>query len=149
MTIGTGTQSKSVVLKYHEPSEARKPPASEAWALYVFKEGENDPVQTVHMQTQSCWLLGREPAVADVLVEHPSCSKQHAVLQFRNVVKTDEFGEEHSRVKLYLLDLESANGTKLNGRDVQPARYVECRTGDIIMLGESTREYVLLLPPKG
>lgn len=33
----------------------------------------------------SCYIFGRDRAVADIPTDHPSCSKQHAVLQFRAV----------------------------------------------------------------
>ncbi|KAL8809087.1 MAG: hypothetical protein Q9223_007962, partial [Gallowayella weberi] len=86
--------------------------------------------------------------VADIPVEHPSASKQHAVLQFRHVIKKDEFGEKRGKVGLYVLDLDSANGTFLNGERVEGRRYVEVRGGDVLRWGESSREYVLLVPPK-
>lgn len=81
-------------------------------------------------------------------IEHPSCSKQHAVLQFRHVVKKDEWGEKKGGVGLYLLDLDSANGSWLNGERVEGRRYVEVRGGDVLKWGESEREYVVLQPPK-
>ena len=90
--------------------------------------------------------MGRESAVVDIPTEHPSCSKQHAVFQFRHVIKKDDWGEKKGRVGLYLLDLESSNGTFLNGNRVEVARYVECRSGDVVKFGESQREYVILLP---
>lgn len=34
---------------------------------------------------QSVYLFGRERRVADIPTDHPSCSKQHSVLQFRRV----------------------------------------------------------------
>lgn len=148
VTIGNGHDAGDIILKYHEPPEARKPPNSEPWNLYIFKGSSDNPLRTISLHTRSCWLLGREDAVADIPVEHPSCSKQHAVLQFRYITKKDEFGDKNSSVKLYLLDLESANGTRLNGEKVAAARYVECLSGDVIKLGHSEREYVLLLPPK-
>jgi smad nuclear-interacting protein 1 len=150
VTVGSGTKGQQdIILKYHEPSEARKPPSSERWVLYVFKGKDADPLTTIPLHTRSCWLLGRETAVADIPVEHPSCSKQHAVFQFRYVVKKDEFGDKKGKVGLYVLDLESANGTMLNGSKVEAARYVECLSGDVVKFGDSEREYVLLLPPKG
>lgn len=148
ITVGSGYNAESVILKYHEPPEARKPPASEPWNLYIFKGASDEPLQTFGLYNRSCWLLGRETAVADIPVDHPSCSKQHAILQFRYITKQDEYGDKKSKVKLYLLDLESANGTRLNGDKVAAARYVECKSGDIIKLGHSEREYVLLLPSK-
>lgn len=48
---------------------------------------------------QSCYLLGRDRTVADIPVEHPSCSKQHAVIQFRLVTKRNEFGDEQRYVQ--------------------------------------------------
>ena len=86
--------------------------------------------------------------MADIPVEHPSCSKQHAVIQFRYIEKRSEFGDRVGKVRPYLIDLESANGTKVNGVEIPKAKYVEIRDGDVVTFGESTREYVVQLPPK-
>lgn len=134
-----------MVLKYHEPSNARKPPASQAWRMYVFKQG--DIVETIDLHEQSCWLFGRDESVVDHLLQHPSCSKQHAVVQFRFVDKTNEFGDRVGAVKPYLIDLESGNGTKLNDDSVPNGRYVELRDADVVTFGFSEREYVVQLPP--
>ncbi|KAK2064090.1 SMAD/FHA domain-containing protein, partial [Colletotrichum caudatum] len=135
----------SIVLKYHEPAEARKPPARDRWRLFVFKGA--DIVDTVDLSARSCWLVGREAAVVDLAPEHPSISKQHAVIQFRHVEKRNEFGDRIGKVKPYLIDLESANGTVLNGDKISDSRYYELRDKDMIKLGHSTREYVLMLAP--
>lgn len=134
-----------IVLKYNEPPEARKPPASQAWRMYIFKS--DDLVDTVPLHTRSCWLIGREAAVTDLLVEHPSTSKQHAVIQFRHSVKVNEFGDRTNVVRPYLLDLESANGTELNGERLEGSRYFEVRDKDMMKIGLSEREYVFMLPP--
>ena len=75
----------------------------------------------------------------DFPTEHPSCSKQHAVLQFRYTEKKNEWGERKGGVKPFVIDLESANGTMVNGEKVPQRRYVEVRSEDVITLGESTR----------
>jgi smad nuclear-interacting protein 1 len=136
----------SIVLKYHEPPEARKPPAKDDWKLFVFKG--TDIVETIELSTRSCWLIGRELSVVDLAAEHPSISKQHAVIQFRYIEKTNEFGDKLGRVRPYLIDLDSANGTSLNKEEIAPSRYVELRDKDMVQFGHSTREYVLMLPPK-
>lgn len=136
----------SIVLKYNEPPESRLPPASAQWRMYVFK-GDQE-LEKLELYTRSCWLFGRERAVVDMPIEHPSCSKQHAVIQFRYTEKRGEFGDRKGGVKPYIIDLDSANGTMLNGEKVDGRRYMELRTGDVLKFGESTREYVLLLPPK-
>lgn len=56
-------------------------------------------LETVELGGRSCWLVGRERMVVDFPVDHPSCSKQHAVIQFRHVVKTNEFGDKDARVR--------------------------------------------------
>ena len=61
-----------VVVKYGEPSEARKPKTK--WRLYVFKGSEELPILYIHRQ--SAYLLGRDRKVADIPLDHPSCSKQ-------------------------------------------------------------------------
>ncbi|KAJ1889338.1 hypothetical protein LPJ66_008083 [Kickxella alabastrina] len=68
-----------VVLKYSEPAEARKP--SGHWRIYVFKDGKDIDMHRV--DTASAYLFGRDRKVADVPIDHPSCSSQHAVLQYR------------------------------------------------------------------
>ncbi|KAE8310048.1 SMAD/FHA domain-containing protein [Aspergillus transmontanensis] len=133
----------TVVLKYHEPPEARKPPAKDPWRLYVFKG--DDLLEVVELNERSCWLIGRENLVVDFPLEHPSCSKQHAALQFRYVEKRNEFGDRIGRVRPYLIDLESANGSAVNGDKIPGGRYVEVRDKDVLKFGLSTREYVLML----
>lgn len=137
-----------IVLKYHEPPEARKPPARDEWRLFVFGGGGGELLDTVALGQRSCWLVGREPAVADLVAAHPSISKQHAVLQFRHRERRDEFGDRKESVRPYLIDLESANGTTLNGEKVPPSRYLELRPKDLIQFAQSSREYVLMLAPK-
>ena len=132
-----------IVLKYHEPPEARLPPAKHDWRMYEFKGEET--ISMTALGSRSCWLVGRETAVCDIAVLHPSCSGQHAVLQFRHVEKRNEFGDRIGKVRLYVLDLESANGTMLNGERIEDRRFVEVRANDVLRFGESTREYVVLL----
>lgn len=144
-TVTAPDGSTSIVLKYHEPPEARKPPPKDAWRLYIFKG--DDLLDTVELGGRSCWLIGKERLVADLPVDHPSCSKQHAALQFRYVEKRNEFGDRDGRVRPYLIDLESSNGTMVNGDAIPPSRYVELMDKDVLKFGLSTREYVLMLPP--
>ncbi|KAI0670761.1 SMAD/FHA domain-containing protein [Trametes maxima] len=134
------TDGTSTVLKYHEPPEARKP--SGGWRLYVFKGKEQ--VDLLHIHRQSAYLVGRDRAVVDIAVEHPSCSKQHAVIQYRQVREKNEFGDVKSAVKPFIIDLESTNGTIVNDETIPTSRYYELMLGDVIKFGESVREYVLL-----
>jgi smad nuclear-interacting protein 1 len=40
-----------------------------------------DAVDLLHIHRQSAYLIGRDRMVTDIPLEHPSCSKQHAVIQ--------------------------------------------------------------------
>jgi smad nuclear-interacting protein 1 len=94
----------------------------------------------------SAFLFGRERKVADIPVDHPSCSSQHAVLQYRLVSMASRDGEPPKRtVKPYIMDLESVNGTYLNGERIEAARYYELRENDMIKFGLSSREYILMV----
>ncbi|RZC34248.1 FHA domain-containing protein DDL, partial [Asbolus verrucosus] len=131
---------RGVVIKYSEPPEARKP--KRRWRLYPFK-GEK-ALQTLYIHRESAYLIGRDRKVVDLPVDHPSCSKQHAALQYRLVPFTREDGTAGKRVRPYLIDLNSANGTYINNKKIEPSKYVELLEKDVIKFGYSSREYVLL-----
>ena len=112
---------RGVVVKYNEPAEARKP--KRRWRLYGFKGDEALPMLPIHRQ--SAYLLGRDRRVADIPVDHPSCSKQHAVLQYRLTEYIRPDGSRGRKVRPYIIDLGSANGTYINNQRIEPQRYVE------------------------
>jgi hypothetical protein len=71
--------------------------------------------------TRTELLVGRNPA-CDVVLDDLSVSRRHAVLRYRDG-------------SWILRDLESTNGTRVNGCDV-----VRCRVepGDLLMLGDAS-----------
>jgi smad nuclear-interacting protein 1 len=150
-----GNVYKGVLLKFREPPEARTPKNTQ-WRLYVFKndaagaEGggankQQQPkiLQTLHIAKQSAYLIGRHADICDICIQHDSCSLQHAVLQYRAVPTTTSTSST-LQCQPYIMDLESTNGTRLNGVRLDPARYYQLKRGDVLQFGASTREYVLL-----
>lgn len=131
---------KGIVIKYSEPPEARIPKTK--WRLYPFKG--DDSLPTMYIHRNSGYLIGRERKIVDIPADHPSCSSQHSVIQFRLVDHMRENGTETRKVKPYLMDLESTNGTFLNNAKVDPRKYYELKEKDVLKFGFSTREYVLL-----
>ena len=148
-------RKNGVVLKYNEPPEARVP--TKKWRLYVFK-GDAPEKEPLHIHRQSCYLFGRDRKVADIPADHPSCSSQHAVLQFRFVERQDADGLALKGQTLpYLIvrapaaqrgrrgalcgsqtrvpnpvgaqDLGSTNGTFLNKEKIEAQRYYELLEG--------------------
>ncbi|XP_055512021.1 smad nuclear-interacting protein 1 [Leucoraja erinacea] len=131
---------RGVVIKYNEPPESRIP--KKRWRLYPFKNDE--PLPVMHIHRQSAYLLGRQRRIVDIPIDHPSCSKQHAVLQYRLVQFTRGDGTTGRRVRPYIIDLGSANGTYLNNQRIEVQRYYELREKDVLKFGFSSREYVIL-----
>jgi smad nuclear-interacting protein 1 len=136
----SGNVYKGVVLKFKEPPEARAP--NTQWRFYVFKKGQKDAIETLHISKQSAYLMGRNIDIADIPMHHPSLSGQHAVLQYRAL--PSKANEGRLSCQPYIMDLESTNGTFVNGVKIDPARYYQLKRGDVLTFGASTREYVLL-----
>lgn len=126
-------QYNGVVIKYSQPPEAKKPNLH--WRLYMFKA--NECLDTLYIHRHKAFLIGKDRRVVDIPTDHPSCSKQHAVIQYRKVKNRDD-------AIPYLIDLDSSNGTFLNGSKIDSSRYYELREKDVIKFGYSTREYVLM-----
>jgi len=68
----------------------------------------------------------------------------HAVSTDRLVQQKDEFGSSKGVVKPFVIDLESTNGTHVNGEAIPTSCYYELKASDVIKFGTSNREYVLL-----
>ena len=126
----------SVRLSWTPPPDSAKPnPApGQRWRLHVFRgDVQLDPLP---LHTQATYLFGRDRRVADVPLDHPSASNQHAVVQHRRV--------SGGAVTPYVMDLESTHGTTLNTVRMEPARYYELLEGDVLRFGTSSREYVVM-----
>jgi smad nuclear-interacting protein 1 len=152
----TGNIVNGIILKFTEPYEAALP--IQHWRLYVYRG--NDLLETLHIHRKSCFLFGRDDRIADIPIRHPSCSLQHAVIQFREIGEhsqsynnNNEENEEdlieqttnqNKIIKPYLMDLQSSHGTYLNHKRIEDSRYYQLREGDVIQFAGSEREYVLL-----
>ena len=111
--------------------------------LYTFK-GDEEIDKPISLANKSRYIFGRDRDAVDIPTDHPSCSKQHAVLQFRNQRKTDVYGETKDDVAGYLYDNGSTNKTKLNGKVIEAKKYYRLKGSDCVQFGSSTREYVVM-----
>lgn len=62
----------------------------------------------------------------------------------RLVEYTRKEGTTGRRVRPYIIDLGSGNGTYLNNQRIESQRYYELKEKDVLKFGFSSREYVLL-----
>lgn len=103
--------------------------------LSVFKKGEH--VNDISMSTKKDHIVfGRKKELCDVLLEHQSISRQHAVLFF---------GEMGS---VYLMDLGSSHGTHVDAKALVPNEPHLLTPQSDIIFGQSSRSYRLCTAPK-
>jgi hypothetical protein len=67
-------------------------------------------------------ILGRSQALAHILVDGTGISSRHAAIRLRDS-------------RLYIEDLESSNGTRINGKKLKPFSDIRISAGDTIELG--------------
>ena len=76
------------------------------YSLEVVREGA--VIESIDISTKAHYVVGRDPSSADIVLPHPSVSRQHAIIQHRDT------GE------VYLFDNGSTHGSKLNRKPVPP-----------------------------
>ncbi|CAG8446679.1 14238_t:CDS:10 [Gigaspora rosea] len=114
---------------YEKPDWSNIPQVD--YGFEVIKGGLS--VEIIDLPSKDFLVLGRLP-VCDLSMEHPSISRYHAIIQF------------NKQGDIFIYDLDSAHGTKVNKQQISSRNYIRLRVGDQIKFGESTRTYVLLGP---
>ncbi|RKP00123.1 hypothetical protein CXG81DRAFT_13608, partial [Caulochytrium protostelioides] len=131
-------------LKWTQPPDAREP--SQRWRLYVYA-ADGAVADVLTLAAQSAYLFGRDRQVADVPLADASCSQQHAVLQWREttvVPRGTPAALARPRLRLYLVDLDSTGGTRVNRAAVPASTYYEVRPGDVIRFAQAPFDYVIV-----
>ncbi|XP_054652361.1 kanadaptin isoform X2 [Dunckerocampus dactyliophorus] len=141
------TESKQKVLPSKEPPvpytepQWGGPAPDEAYALEILKNGTI--VDRVPLTHKSYFVVGRL-SVCDVSLQHPSISRYHAVIQYRQQPgETESVGEEPG---FYIHDLGSTHGTVVNKNKIPPKTYIRLRVGHVLKFGGSTRLFILQGP---
>ena len=88
-------------------------------------------IGTLALDEKPSYTIGRVPNFADHVIEHASTSRRHATL-FHG-----------SDGRLYIMDLNSANGTFLEGDPLPAHKPIALWTGAILKFGESPTEWSL------
>lgn len=102
---------------------------------------------------QAATYFGRDRSIADVPLDHPSCSSQHAVVA--NLLHFDGCGEvagcadwsDVFDIDVAIMDLKSTHGTTVNGERLSPMLWRRLKVGDTIVFGLSSRQYVVVASP--
>eukprot|EP01119_Soliformovum_irregulare_P003531 TRINITY_DN1417_c0_g1_i1.p1 TRINITY_DN1417_c0_g1~~TRINITY_DN1417_c0_g1_i1.p1 ORF type:complete len:333 (-),score=78.40 TRINITY_DN1417_c0_g1_i1:183-1181(-) len=98
----------------------------EGWKLEMTKNGV--VMETIELESDATYSCGRTED-ADIRLDHASCSKNHAKISFV------------SQGRPSVMDLNSTNGTFLNGTEMTPAEWYKLSDGDTVKFGCSTRDF--------
>lgn len=126
---------KTIPLPYKEPVWSGV--VDSAYSFEVLKSGVI--VDQINLNTKSFYVVGRL-STCDVIMEHPSISRYHAIIQYRSI------GDEVNHAGFYLYDLDSTHGTFLNKQPTKPRCYHRLRVGHMVKFGGSTRMFILQGP---
>lgn len=131
---------------YSEPAWGGIPECS--YQLLVIKNGVE--IGSIDISRKSCHSFGRLTG-CDVILEHPSVSRYHAVLQYRLHGQASQ--DKPTSMLLissipkdpgfYIYDLGSTHGTFLNKQKLLPRCYYQVRIGQSVRFGGSSRVFVL------
>ncbi|KYQ91361.1 hypothetical protein DLAC_08313 [Tieghemostelium lacteum] len=126
-------RNENVELLYKEPtwSSLNENPEGK-YKIEVIKGGV--VVEDIDIGSRAYYLIGRIP-ICDIVLDHISISRQHAVIQHRRDSKM-----------LFIYDLGSSHGTFINKQRIKANSYQPIKNGDILKFGESTRILVLTCP---
>lgn len=122
-------QPQSVAVPYTIPSWSGAP--SHRFYLEVLKDG--CIIDQFDVYEKGAYMFGRVD-LCDFVLEHPTISRFHAVLQFR------------SNGHAYLYDLGSTHGSFINKNQVKKRVFVDLHVGDVIRFGFSSRLYIFQGP---
>lgn len=119
--------------EYQPPVWSAVPQVSSTpFSFEVIKDGV--VVSTMDLSERPYYILGRHKSTAHLVLEHPSISRQHVIVQHR------DSGE------VYLYDPGSTHGTFCNKARIPTREHVICPVGSTLKLGQSTRLLCLLGP---
>ncbi|KAK8799486.1 hypothetical protein WA158_006035 [Blastocystis sp. Blastoise] len=97
-------------------------------SLEVSKNGV--ALETIDISKQPFYIIGRNSDLCDIVPEHPSLSRIHAILQM---------GQDN---KAFIMDDQSTHGTFINKQQIKTSEYIELHDGDLIQFGGSNRIYL-------
>ncbi|XP_042470685.1 kanadaptin-like isoform X1 [Zingiber officinale] len=131
-----GSQSDKLPVPYSIPTWSEPP--GHPFLLEVLKDGII--IEQLDVSQKGAYMFGRVD-LCDFVLEHPTISRFHAVLQF----KKDE---------VLLYDLGSTHGTFVNKVQIKKKVYTAVHVGDVLRFGLSSRLYIFqgpteLMPPEG
>ncbi|XP_046443057.1 kanadaptin-like isoform X1 [Daphnia pulex] len=108
------------------------------YQLEVLKDGVIIQSENLQFKQKPFYVFGRLPT-CDFVLQHPSISRYHTVLQYK-------IDDERGDSGWFLFDLGSTHGTFLNKQQIPPKVYCRLHTGHVFKFGVSSRLFILQGP---
>jgi hypothetical protein len=118
---------------YLEPEWSSKP--NDNYFFECIKSGTQ--LENFDLTKKPFFTIGRY-YTCDLVLEHPSLSRFHAMIQFSN----GELDVNYPK-GFYIFDNNSTHGTILNKQKIESKKYVYLKIGSCIKFGGSTRLFIL------
>lgn len=133
--------NNKVAINYKPPSDSVFP--EEIWFLFKFIKDKKDADETYKLVGKEFFVIGKDDRVCDIHIKQKNISRQHAVIQFRKITKNNKEGKR-IYIAPYLIDLNSTNGTYLNGDKIDNSKYYELLDKDNLNFGDKKIDFVLM-----
>ena len=133
------SKNNKILINYNPPSDSIIPTENDIWFLFKFTDDKKEPEETYKLINKEFFLIGKDPRICDIRIKQKNISRQHAVIQFRKIKKESEW-----EILPYLIDLNSTNGTYLNGEKIDNKKYYELRDKDELNFGDKKIDFVLM-----
>ena len=133
------SKNNKILINYNPPSDSIIPTENDIWFLFKFIEDKKEPEETYKLINKEFFLIGKDPRICDIRIKQQNISRQHAVIQFRKIKKDYNWD-----ILPYLIDLNSTNGTYLNGDKIDNKKYYELRDKDELNFGDKKIDFVLM-----
>lgn len=87
-------------------------------------------LETQPLDQKPSYVFGRNAEASDILLDHPSCSRQHAALV------------HHNDGRVFLIDLGSSHGTTVDDARIPANKPSHLKDGSTICFGSDVKKYV-------
>ena len=106
----------------------------------VIKEG--NLIRKLPLSDKERWRIGRQSHACDLTLYHPTVSRKHAVLTLHQEM-SQSVGDGPFRAEwhLWLEDLSSKHGTRVNGKTIKGGGRLQLHAGDNVAFARSKRRY--------
>ena len=129
--VSVGNDTPTAILKPENtsPTEVLEQDAQAIGEAFL-KDINNGKIKNVQPVTTP-YLIGRHIEYADYIINNKSVGRTHAEI----IIKNDKY---------HIKDLNSKNGTKLNGMNLEPNKEYELKNEDIIVFADSKHIFTVV-----